>query len=307
MAPVTFHLVLATQPEDFLSALEALPAASRPIYVGEVHHWMHAPTTLSTAGLIGSGATMKQWHHLIIHTASSPQALSLPPGLDDHVQEKWSITSEISDDILSSYTTALAPRLASTPPPLPPGWSASDTSGLDASVPPPDLEVSLGLQSHAFGADRETEKPVVLKDWIRSFGQTHTGPVQMLNLDSCNPGRRPDFYGYIVAFGDVGGKIYGGGATLFTFGHDVTEWSSREGEGEMTVAQAKEKGEGYGTREGPVVGWEDVALVSYPSIWHFAKLLDDPRYAEADRKYKIGVLRDGPLVCCTEVDVHYAE
>jgi len=32
-------------------------------------------------------------------------------------------------------------------------------------------------------------------------------------------------------------------------------------------------------------------------------MLDDPEYAAADRKYKIGVLRDGPLIMCTEVEL----
>jgi len=42
-------------------------------------------------------------------------------------------------------------------------------------------------------------------------------------------------------------------------------------------------------------------LVWYPSIWHFGKLLDDLDYAEADRKFKVGVVLDNPILCCTEV------
>jgi hypothetical protein len=71
----------------------------------------------------------------------------------------------------------------------------------------------------------------------------------------------------------------------------VTDWSSRAAEG-VEVADPKAGGSGV---------WEDVALVWYPSLWHFAKLLDDPDYAVADRTFKQGVLRDNPILCCTEV------
>jgi len=307
MAPVTFHFIVAHQPKDFLCAVQKLPAQSRPLYVAEMHHWMHAPTTISKPALLGSESIMKQWHYLFIHEASSYEALTLPAGLEKHVQEEWSITSGVPDDMLANYSAASAKRLSSSPPPLPSGWSPTDTSGLDASEPPPDLEASLGLKAHPFGSNRKTDDPFLLKDWIRAFGTTHTGPVQMLNLDCCNPGRRPDFYGYIMAFAASVGSAYGGEAAIASLGNDVTEWSSRKEEGEMTIAEASASEKGYGTKEGAVVGWEDVALVWYPSIWHFAKMLDDPKYAEADRKYKQGVFRDGPLVCCTEVDVQYAD
>ncbi|TKA74548.1 hypothetical protein B0A55_04439 [Friedmanniomyces simplex] len=309
MAPVTFHLIAAHQPKDFLSALQDLPPSSRPLYVGEVHHWMHAPTTLSTVALLGSGATVAQWHYLLIHPTSSPHSLSLPTGLAPHVQEKWSLTSGISDDLLAHYAPAQAKRLSNPIPPLPPGWSTSNHSGLDASIPPTDLEASLALKALPLGSNKNTDTPVALKDWIRAFGTQHPGPVQMLNLLSFNPGRRADFYSYIAAFSASVGSKYGGEGAILSFGHDVTEWSSRkeEGAGMMTVAEAKESEKGYGTQEGQVVGWEDVGLVWYPSIWHFAKLLDDPEYAAADRKYKVGVLRDGPLVCCMEVEMRYED
>ncbi|KAK5704976.1 hypothetical protein LTR97_002090 [Elasticomyces elasticus] len=305
MAPVTLHLIIADQPKDFLNALRALPPASRPLYIGSVHHWMHAPTTLSTAALLGNGETITQWHFLIIYPASSPESLDLPSGLQHHVREKWSITAGVSDDLLANFAAAQAKRVSNAVPPLPAGWSATDYSGLDASIPPADVEASLALEAYSFGSNNTSDSPVVLKDWIRAFGTKHTGPVQMLNLDCCNPGRRPDFYSYIMAFSASVGSRYGGDATVLSFGQDVTEWSTRKEEGELTVAEAKESEKGYGTRKGQVAGWEDVALVWYPSIWHFAKLLDDPEYAEADRKFKVGVLRDGPIVCCTEVEMNY--
>ncbi|KAK0866261.1 hypothetical protein LTR87_015071 [Friedmanniomyces endolithicus] len=256
-----------------------------------MHHWMHAPTTLSTASLLGSGGTVTRWDYLVIHLAKSTDSLTLPSGLDEHVREKWSIVSEVSDDILAGYADAHIKRLSNAVPTLPTGWSASDYSCLDASMPPPDVEASLALQAYPFNSNKDSDSPVVLKDWIRALGTRHTGPVQMLNLDCCNPGRRPDFDAYIMAFSASIGSKYGGEGTVMSFGHDVTEWPSRKEEGEMTVAEAKESGEGYGMEGGTVVGWEDV------------KLLDDPESAEADRKYKVGVLRNGPIVCCTEVEI----
>ena len=75
------------------------------------------------------------------------------------------------------------------------------------------------------------------------------------------------------------------------FGASVTNWSSRVAEG-AEAADPQANGSGV---------WEDAALVMYPSIWHFGKLLDDSDYAEADRKFKVGVVLDNPILCCTEV------
>ncbi|KAK0290916.1 hypothetical protein LTR35_001637 [Friedmanniomyces endolithicus] len=306
MAPVTFHLIVAHQPKDFLRALRDLPHDSRPLYVGEVHHWIHAPTTVSTAALLGSTDTVTQWQYLLVHQTRTPDSLTLPPSLDLHVQRKWSITAEVSNDLLANYANAQAKRLSNPIPPLPTGWSASNHSALDAAIAPPDLEVSLALEAHSLGSNTKTDSPVILKDWIRAFGTRHAGPVQMFNLLSYNPGRRQDFYGYLAAFADFAGSKYGGEGAILNIGHEVEDWSSREEEGVMTVKEAKESEKGYGTKHGQLVGWEDVALVWYPSIWHFAKMLDDPEYAEADRKYKVGVMRDGPLCCCTEIEMEYA-
>lgn len=73
----------------------------------------------------------------------------------------------------------------------------------------------------------------------------------------------------------------------------VTDWSSRASEG-AKVADPQAGGSGV---------WEDVALVWYPSLWHFAKLLDDPDYADADRKFKVGAVRDNPILCCRAVEL----
>ena len=75
-------------------------------------------------------------------------------------------------------------------------------------------------------------------------------------------------------------------------GTGVQEWSSRKDEG-SAVADPEKGGSGV---------WEDVGLVWYPSIWHFAGMLADEEYAEADRKWKRGVLADNPILCCEEIE-----
>lgn len=294
MAPTTFHLLTVKDADAFITALGSLPRTNRPLYVGRCHHWIHEPRDLSTAALLGT-----KWEYHIIHHTSSPDSLALPPGMEEHVTAKWSIAGETPESILETYHSTHEARLSAPVTPLPSGWSAEDHSGLDASIPPPDLEASLALKSYPLGSNRDTDKRIVLKDFIRSFGVLHKGPVQMLNLLSCLPGQRPRIYAYFQAFGESVGKKYDGAAMIPQFG--VTDWMTRKEEGELTIAEAKN----YGTEEGEKVGWEDAALVWYPSLWHFAKLLDDSAYAEADRKFKQGVLRDNPILMCSEVYIEY--
>lgn len=115
----------------------------------------------------------------------------------------------------------------------------------------------------------------------------------MFNLLAYTPnGGREKYYGYIAAFSASTGIKYGG-EPLF-LGRDVTAWSSQK-----SATEERDMGEGE--------GWVDCALVWYPSLWHFGKMLDDPGYAAADREFKTGAIRDNPLMCCTEVEVGYVD
>ena len=202
------------------------------------------------------------------------------------IDKIWSIAADVDDTTwLSNYESARRTRLSAPSPNLPTGWSPDDHSGLDAAVPPPDLEASLNLSSYPLGTRTDSgQKPVILKDFTRTFGSQHTGAVNMLNLLAYHPNQRARYFEYIAAFSASVGSKYGGEAMMF--GSDVQDWSSK----------GKEAGQ---------PGWEDAGLVYYPSIWHFAKLLDDPGYMDADRRFKQGVLRDNPIMCCTEIDVGY--
>ncbi|KAF9887160.1 hypothetical protein FE257_010414 [Aspergillus nanangensis] len=289
MALITCHLLTVPNSAAFLSALSALPAALRPIYVGEVHHWIHEPT-LSTAALTGTGPNMHAWTHLLIHQTASPTSLTLPlDSLAEQVSARWSITAPASDDMLADFAGAKAARSTKLAPPLPLGWSAQDPSGLKAAQPPADLQASLGLASVRLGGERDGPA-IGLKDFVAEFGAKHTGPVSMFNLLAYHSGQRSRYFEYIAAFQSSVGVKYGGEGLLAA---GVMEWSSRKEEGAQ-VADPDKNGSAV---------WEDMALVWYPSLWHFAKMFDDQEYAAVDRAYKQGALKDNPLVVCTEVEL----
>jgi hypothetical protein len=111
----------------------------------------------------------------------------------------------------------------------------------------------------------------------------------MFNIIARQPGQRMCYFDYIAAFRDSIGSRYGGNPQFL--GPGVADWSSRKAEGKE-VPDPKAGGSAV---------WEDTALVCYPSIWHVGKMLDDPDYAEADRKFKMGVVHDDPILCCAEI------
>ena len=286
MAPITFHLISVNDENAFLETVRSAPVHATPHYVGHCEHWIHSPKA-SLDALTGSGPEMQKWDYLVIGNAETKDPLALPSYLQDNttttILNHWSITAP---DDLSTPSDDDARK--ATPPILPPGWSPSDHSSLTASVPPSDVEASLALTATPLGASKQ-DPPKDLKSFISEFGQSHTGPVSMFNIIACNPDKRSSYFNYIAAFRESVGSRYGGGAQFFAPG--ATDWSSRVSEG-VEVADSKANGSGV---------WEDFALVWYPSIWHFGKMLDDPDYAEADRKFKVGVIHDNPILCCTEV------
>lgn len=285
MAPLTFHLLRTSDSSTLLSSLRSLPKANRPLYVGQTHHWIHEPT-LSTDALLGPGPSPTAWDYLLVCPSSGADGLALPSDIPaSAIAEKWSLAAPVDDTAwLANYAANHTRRLTSTPPALPPGWSPTDHSGLDASTPPTDLSASLALSSRPLGEPDARD----LKAFARDFGTRHAGPMAMFNLLAYTPaGGREKYFGYIQAFQASTGIKYGG-EPLF-HGAGVTAWTSGTG------------GQGDGA------GWDDCALVWYPSLWHFSKMLDDPGYAAADREFKTGSLRDNPLICCTEIEVEYVD
>lgn len=288
MAPVTFHLISVSDEATFKNTIRSLPTSHRPYYIGHCEHWIHSPKT-SLDALTGLGTKTQRWDYLIIANASPTNALDLPDYLQSQVTNHWSIVAPVDDTQLSTLAESNAKRESAPTPVLPPGWSPSDPSALQASEPPTDLEASLALTATPLG-HAKTSPPLPIKTFIQTLGTTHPGPVSMFNIIACNPGERMRFLGYVQAFTASVGSRYGGEAQFL--GNGVTDWSSRVAEG-VEVADPAAGGSGV---------WEDVALIWYPSLWHFGKLLDDPDYAEADRRFKVGALRDNPILCCTAVE-----
>jgi hypothetical protein len=286
MSAVTFHLVSVKNHDAFNGSIRSAPADAKPHYIGYCKHWIHSPRT-SLDALTGSGQEMQRWDYLIVANAEPDNQLAMPPYLQNstNILNHWSIIALVD---LSTASADNSRRPSSTSPPLPPGWNSSDSTGLAASIPPSDLEASLALASVPLGSSKQT-KPTDLKSFISDFGKSHTGPISMFNILAYQPGQRMRYFGYIAAFSESIGSRYGGEPQFF--GKGVVDWSSREAEG-REVADPKAGGSAV---------WEDTALVWYPSIWHFGKMLDDPDYAEADRKFKIDVVHDNPILCCTEV------
>ncbi|KAJ5806689.1 hypothetical protein N7474_010281 [Penicillium riverlandense] len=275
MAPTTFHLICLsrpTEPEVLASKIRDLNPQIQPTLVGKVHHWLLEPR-LSADALTGTGNIMTKWDYLLVGPNDIAEQLRL------EIASSWSITANVADD--APKPEMVAEQLLARQPYLLSGWSAKDSSGLEASIPPDDLKLSLTTRSRLLGSQKDMDG-VTIKSYTREFGSSHQGPIVVLNLLSYALGKRLAYLeGYVAGFGRTVGPKYGSDAICFASG--TTSWSSKPKEGS----------------EGS--HWEDVALVWYPSIWHFAKMLDDADYARLDRDFKTGLLEDNPLLCCTEV------
>lgn len=278
MAPVTFYLVSLNSEaasDDFISVLKGLSPTERPLWVAACQHWIHEPH-FSVEALAGSGDTLKDWNYLIVFEGSP----GLPADVDPHVSSTWSITAEVQDDMISTLSERKTAMASGTPPNLPDGWSASNHDGIDSAATVDGVEISLHTTSRPFKGNDASAQP--LKTIIRDLGITRPGPVVMLNLLAYLPDQRPQYFKYMAAFQETIGPKHGGQPLLLGLG--VSDWSSREAENDGG-------------------GWEDMALIWYPSVWHFGRLLDDPVYADLDRRYKGGVLKDNPIICCSEIDL----
>jgi hypothetical protein len=286
MAPITHHLVslaAGTSPESFVAALRALPEDQKPLWVGQCHHWVHDPR-LSVAPLTGSGPVLKKWDFVIVAKTTGPASGDISPSISGFLSDKWSINAEGADNYLNELP-GKHQRLASEGgPALPTGWTADNHDALDAAEPFTDLNLSLDTKSPTMGKDRN-DSPVDFKTFNRTFGTSPAGagPIAMFNLLSFFPGQMPQYFKYVEGFINVLGPITG--AQPLTMGLDVSDWSSKDDD------------------KNDAGSWEMVAVVWYPSIWHFGVMLGDERYAQLDRDFKVNVVRDNPLVCCTPVDL----
>jgi len=141
------------------------------------------------------------------------------------------------------------------------------------------------LHPHAAGGNttpsKDQSEPLAfqvspeLDAWFRSFATTNgAGPVSMFNLLSYLD--KEKYMGYIKAFGESLTPHYGGSPKI------IGEVVTSSGEGKV---------------------WDDVAIVQYPSVTHFADLLASEEYAAIDRKHKVGALKDTGILCIVELDL----
>ncbi|KAF7540591.1 hypothetical protein G7054_g1225 [Neopestalotiopsis clavispora] len=286
MAPVTAHLLALSHStssksfEDALKTFHSQVDGSSLLWAGHCHHWIHEPQ-LSRPALTGICPILKRWDFVVITDHAISDTQSLPTNLLNLVSDSWSIVFDAADAVIKGTGDSLRDIITKSPPKLPVGWSPQDLSGLRKSIPPSDLVTSLGTRSPVFGKDKSASL-VDLKTFVESYVVQEPGPVFMFNLLSFFPDQKAQYMKYVSAFiEDIGLKY---GAQPVIYGFDASEWTSK-------LEDAADPG-----------GWENVAVVGYPSLLHFAKMLDDARYAELDRAYKGGVVRDNPLICCTTVD-----
>jgi hypothetical protein len=278
MTRALFHLVSLQEPKDpalFIQALRSLPIAAGLLWAGHCEHWIHQPE-LSKEFASGTELRKTGWDYLLVCRASETDSLGLPPSISEFVVAKWSIVNEVSEPLMEDLPSKAKNLPGQLRTELPFGWSSDNHGGLNASTPPEDLNLSLKTTSQPLRAG-ESAPEIELRSFVRTFGSTHSGPIAMFNLLSIIPGQLEQYFKYISAFGEVS---YGGEPLIFGF--EIETWTSK-------ADSASD--------------WDGAALVWYPSIWNFAKMLDDPRYADLDRKYKIGVIRDNPVLCCVKVEL----
>lgn len=281
MARDTFHLIAlksAVTSASFLAKLKPLFRSQQIGWVGHVHFWLHEPRD-SPEGHYKQGDRVIPWEFLLVGEER------LPLEVKEDIEQLWSITAPPIQGAPEIDVKAQSLR-GREGPSLPLGWSADDHSQFDAAAPPEGVALTLEESSHTLGSTlSERKKP--LKNLMREFGTSHPGPMAVFGLLRYLPpdGRRLYLEGYVPGFTEKLGPLYGNDP--YKLGLGVTDYTTK------------------GTEAAPSKGHplEDVALVWYPSIWHFAKMLDDRTYADLDREFKVPSMWDNPLMCCTEIDL----
>ncbi|KAH0287007.1 hypothetical protein M436DRAFT_38510 [Aureobasidium namibiae CBS 147.97] len=109
-------------------------------------------------------------------------------------------------------------------------------------------------------------------EFMEQLLKEHDGPVTMLNLLKFKPDGKQSYYQYGQNFIEVAGKR-GGDAKIVG----------------NVIAADGEKG-----------GWNEVAIVHYASIRHFADMLAGDDYQAINEKYRLPALEDTILICTTE-------
>lgn len=149
----------------------------------------------------------------------------------------------------------------------------------------PPLTGSLDKARIADSAQDLELSPELLR-WVETFGKAEgSGAVSMLNLLSFRPGLKSEYLKYGAEFAKSVGSRRGGNAKIV----GSVIHGGKEGAGGLG-------GDGQGGKD-----WDEVALAHYPSIWHFADMLASEDYQAANKKHRVGALRDTFILCTSEL------
>ncbi|KAF2139586.1 uncharacterized protein K452DRAFT_289585 [Aplosporella prunicola CBS 121167] len=205
-----------------------------------------------------------RWDLLLIIPSADP----LPVELQSLVCKQWSIKIGVPSRLVNGFTernrTLLKPDRNGIPP-------------LTGALDKPRIAIS----------SQDLELTDELRNWVKEFGSVSapgSGAVSMLNLLAFAPGKKQEYLKYGAEFAKSIGARRGGNAKVVG----------------TVVEDGNEKGAGL--RQGDNV-WDEVALAHYPSIWHFADMIASEDYQEANRRYRVGSLKDTLILCTSELDL----
>lgn len=191
-----------------------------------------------------------------------PDTTQLPSLLQGHVRTAWSVTAKVSLDTIEKLAAANTQTLPDKTPEIPPVPTE------DGQQRTSDEDVSLSITPE-------------LEAWSCSFAASSEGSKPVLMLSLLAYASKEKYLGYIKAFNEGSGTKYGGAAKMI---------------GEVVAPR-----DDYEGKQHEASGWDDIALVQYPSIKHFVEMVKSEGYKEADRKWKVGSLKDTGLLCVVEV------
>lgn len=232
-----------------------------PLTIARPLRWIITPTTLSTHPLL-----THPWHLLLILPTAAAAAAAdddVPTALPAPLHPHIAARFTLTFGLPARLLSSYAARNARLLHPQP--SSVPPLSPLGAALRD-GTSATTTTASSAQGLELSGE----LLGWMRS-GDGPTGAVSMLNLLAFAEGKKGEYLKYGRAFAEDVGVRRGGVAKVV----------------------GRVVGEGQ--------GWDEVALAHYPSVWHFADMLAGADYQAANRRYRVGSLRDTIILCTTEL------
>jgi len=265
-----------------------------PLITARPEHWTVRPTHI-TSSQTNTALLAHMWDiFLLLPGSTSSSSATLWQDLSSTLQAHLTFTTSLSATAIAAFPAMNAALLHPDPatvPKLPAAWS-------HGKVPANAI-----TDAEAAAEEKETVGALPLEpalaEWVNDFGARERGgkgAVTMFNLLSYLPdGGKAKYFEYVGAFsvkkfGGAAAKVYG---PVESYG---LSGPSGSGGGKELGMEGKE--------DRP---WDDLALVHYPSIWHFAEMLASEGYKEVEEKYKKGALRDTCILCVSELTFEKGE